>query len=407
MKLLKMKRLVEHDGWIRTKKPRVDKEVLEPDYKENLTGVIVRTSDVKCNHAFVPKWIASLSDVLDHIFEDEEEDVIDYPALKVEGVTAKSLRDVVMLYQMSKPLIELFGNQDFKWQYHSKNKVMDKVLTTVYRWRTRLGYLISTSSFFGWPMLQNLGDAVMRFRVENSYAKDIKHFLFFTYRNAKEKTNSLLDYFVGKLKYDKIHFEMVASWITQNTLNEWMCSLIFYSKEIRSVVEAMDYLTKHLNFKPLFWRRVSFGYIGNESLSTLMTYTTERKFKDSCDLISVMCDYTNIFTKGKISFYEDYFLFKLAWQVSDETFTKIINNIRKHNTTFELIPTTLHSSYRQYFAQLFNSNRSVEQMPPPYILSRWTDLLWAFNAPQDSLPKIMKFFPRHSKHCQEIFNFRH
>jgi len=400
-----MKRLLDQDGWIRCKRSKQE-YIPEPDYKENLTGMFLKTSDVKTSAAFVPKWILLYSGVLDHIFEDEEDDIIEYPALNVEGVSKKSIRDVVLLYTMSKPLIDLFGNQDFEWHYNSKNKIMQQVLKTVYRWRTRLGYLISTASFFDWRMLQNLGDAVMKFRVENSYAKDIKEMLFFTYRDSENKTESLLDYFVRKLKYDKIHFEMVASWVTQSIMNEWVCTLIFHSKEIRSVVEALDYLTKELNFKPLFWRRVSFGDRRTESISALMSYTTERKFKDCCDLFSVMCDYTNIFKRKKISFYEDYFLFKLAWQVSDELFTKIINNIRKYNTEFEIIPTSMNSSYSQYFQDLFNSDRPVVQIPQPFILSRWTDLLWAFNAPQDSLGKILKFFPRHCKHCQEIFSFR-
>jgi len=371
-------------------------------------GALVKTSDVKKKWAFVPAWVLSHSEVLDHIFEGEEEELIEYSALGVKGVTKSSINDCVLLYKLSKQLIAQFGSQDFKWQYNSKNREMDTVLKTVYRWRSRLGYLISTAGFFGWRMLQNLGDAVMKFRVSTSYSKNIKELILFTYRDDLHKTESLLDFFVEKLKYDKIHFDMIGSWITQTVLNEWMSNAVFCSGDSLAATEAFDYMTRYLNFKPLFWRRISIGWSRTSSVVNLLTATTEKKFKESCHLLESICDTTPFIPATIVTFYHDHFLFKLIWQVSEELFVKIITNIRRFKTSFVLIPDDMnaHPSYRQYFQQLFASDRPAVVFPPPYILARWTDLLDALNAPADSLEKILKFFPRHSKFCAEPMVFR-
>jgi len=244
----------------------------------------------------------------------------------------------------------------------------------------------------------------MRFRVSASYAKDIKQILFFSYRDNTQKSVELLDYFVLKLKYDKIHFDMIGSWVTQNIMNEWVSDLLFRTKEIRSVIESLDYITTELKFKPLFWRRVSLGWARNESLSSLMWFCSESQFEDCCELLSVMCSYTSIFKDG-FTFYGGSFLFKLIWQISDETFTKIINNIRTHNVKFNLVPTTSNAAYRDYLQRIMINDRPVI-MPHPFVLARWTDLLSAFRAPEDSLGKILKCFPGQCSNCQEKFKFR-
>ena len=395
-----MKRSQVNDGWIRCNRSKTESGAA---LEEEMTGAVIKTSDVRKNWAFVPKWIVSHSDVLEHVFEDEEEKVIEYPALNVEGVTKKSIEDCVLLYRLSKKLIGSFGNQDFKWRYYSKNNTMQKVLRTVYRWRTRLGYLISTAGFFGWRLVQNLGDAVMKFRVSSSYMVGLKNIIFATHGH-EHKVDGLLDYFVGKLKYSKLHFEMISSWVDQTILNEWVWNIIFHSGDIFTVTESFDFMTKYLKFKPLFWNRVSFGWARQGSFMSLMTYGSERNFRNGCALLSKICDYTQL--GHAISFYNDHFLFRIIWQLSDEIFTKIINNVIKYKTKFEIVPATTRSKYQRYFDELYNNDIvQTAVSPQPFILSRWVDFLWAMDAPEDTLGKILKYFPRHCKHAMEVFTF--
>lgn len=350
---------------------------------------------------FVPKWIAMKSGIMDHIFDDEEEKLVEYPVLGVDGVTAQSITDCVNLFTMAKPLIES-STCPIKWSYNSKNTLMNKILRTVYRWRTRLGYLISTAGFFDWSLLLDLTDTVMRFRSEGSYSNGIKEIIFSGY-GPEQKNERLLDYFVGKLKYDKIHFEMITPWITQTLLNQWVARKIFYYKECRSINDNMEYLVDHLHFKPLFWRNITIGWSRHNSLTSLFFGLNERQFKDACDLLGTISEHVPLLGSNNVlNFFNGHFMFKLAWQISDELFTKIINNIRRHNSTFELIPSSMRSAYRQYFEELLQSDRTGE-LPQPYILSRWVDLLTALRAPEDSLTKILKFFPRHCSHCVNIF----
>ena len=246
------KRICDSTGWVRRVKLCAQKNNID------ISGVYIKTSDVKKHYAFIPKWIAVYSDVLEHVFDNTSTKKIEYPANNVNGVRKNSIEDVVLLYRLSRPLLNLFENQNFKWLYNSKNRVMEKVLHTVYKWRTRLGFLISTASFFGFTMLQNLADAVIKFRVETSYSRDIKKIIFFSYRDNVYKTNALLDFFVEKLKYEKIHYEMITSWITNEVLNEWICKLIFCNGEVLPANAALPYLIDSLKFKPLFCIKLSF-----------------------------------------------------------------------------------------------------------------------------------------------------
>ena len=248
-----MKRIYGTDGWISCKRSKQEDKYEAP---KDGVGAVLHVDHKK---VFVPEWILKQSEVMDHILEEEEDDVVDYPVPNIGGVTANSIKDCVMLYTLSKDLIV---NKNVNWKYHSTNTQMDKILKTVYRWRTRLGYLISTAGYFGWKVLQVLGDTVMKHRTETSYSNGVKAILFGGYKDER-KNNELLDFFVGKLKYDKIHFEMMTVWITQELLNEWVSKMIFFHKTIRRVNYNMKYLMDNLNFKPLFWNSVSFSWNRN------------------------------------------------------------------------------------------------------------------------------------------------
>ena len=107
----------------------------------------------------------------------------------------------------------------------------------------------------------------------------------------------------------------------------------------------------------------------------------------------------------KKELYHDYYIFKLLWQVTDRVFDAVITNIKKYNITFELVSSNLHSSYRDYFIQLFNSDRECLYYPDDMILDRWKTILDATNAPTTSLNKILRYFPQHVKYCSEIIMF--
>tara|TARA_B110000211_G_scaffold176861_1_gene199928 strand:+ start:2250 stop:3461 length:1212 start_codon:yes stop_codon:yes gene_type:complete len=394
-----MKRSQVNDGWIRCNRSKTESGAAP----EEMTGVVIKTSDVRKNWAFVPKWIVYHSDVMEHVFEDEEQKVIEYPVLNVEGVTKKSIEDCILLYHLSKKLIGSFGNQDFKWRYYSKNNTMQKVLRTVYRWRSRLGYLISTAGFFGWRLVQNLADAVMKYRVEHSYSKDL---IFHLLSNGsdKYKNEKLLDFFVKKLQYERIHFDMLSVWITQKILNEWVYKLVFKSDDIESVNRNIPYLVENFKFKFLFWKYKTPAADLHGLFIKSRTRTVEA-FKIKCDFIKLVCEHASLFDK-RISFYNHYFLFKFIWQINQELFQTILQNIQKYKIQFEIVSQNIRSSYQEYFIQLFSSNRQCDFFPPTMVLERWSKLLNAMDAPDDTLDRILRFFPSHVMHCSELFLFR-
>jgi len=377
----------EENNWMSNKKQKSFDE----------KGVFISTSDLKKKKkgVLIPRWILKHSEVLDHLLDDE--DNITYPAIGIEGVTQKSIEDCIFLYEMAKPLIE--QNTTIKWKYYSENPVMEKVLKTVYRWRTRLGFLISTSGFFGMTLIQDLTEIVMKYRVYTSYSNDIKEILFMEYENKNER---LLDFFVTKLKYHKIHFEMITSWITQNILNEWVEKMIFFNRRIGIVNRTIPYLSKELNFKPLFWRKLKVEWAKECSIRSLLYNQNEQVFHDLENLMSIICDYVDFLPKKSFVFFNDYGMFKIMWQISDEVFDKIIHNIIESDISFKLVPDTVH---KKYFKELFNSDRGIIVMPIPRIISRWQTLLCALNAPEDSLLQILKFFPGHVRMCMNSYLF--
>ena len=103
-----------------------------------------------------------------------------------------------------------------------------------------------------------------------------------------------------------------------------------------------------------------------------------------------------------VTFYNDYFIFKLIWQINDDLFNMVIDNIKKHKVKFELVTCDIHQTYRDYFIELFNSNRRCDFYPEDIVLGRWQELLNAMEAPDGSIDKILRFFPSHVKHCSEV-----
>jgi len=363
-------------------------------------GVCIETSDLgpRSKPAFVPEFVIKQSSVLDHILEEDEDGALEssYPVLGVNGVTQKSIADAVMLFRMMK------NNIIMEWSYNSKNDSMKKILKTVYKWRTRLGYLISTASYFGWESLQNLGDAVMQFRSLGSYSNPIKEIIF---GNSDTKNEDLLNFYVGKLKYDKIHFEMVSSWLSNDILNDFASKMVFSHHFIKSIVDSFEYLVNEFNFTPTFWTSEDNGFHRYGHLRSLFYNIPECQFTNICDLFVKIASVTSLFPRD-ICFFSDYFLFKLFWQISEEHFEKIIENIVVHKPKFTALPETMNENYRSYFDSIYNTNRVPEFTPPSYIIKRWLRVLTALGVEDaDIMNKILRYFPRHVKHCLEIFTF--
>jgi len=383
------KRNSDKDGWIRCKKPKMAR------------GIFIETDDLKkaTTPIFIPEWITNESSVLDHVL-DEGDNQVHYPVSGVSGVTQKSLEDCKSLFTMSK---ELMVNGTVKWKYYSGNKKMTAVLHQIYRWRTRLGYLISTAGFFGWKLIQDLADTVMSYRVENSYAADIQYHLF-SNGTDEYKNDALLNFFVQKLSYTRIHLEMLSTWITSAVLNGWIYKCI-KKNEVETVNRNMLYLTKNFNFKLMFWKfRVPSSRYPMSLSSLFGGVTTAMEFQHRCNFVTIVCGQTSLFKK-RISFYGSYYVFKFIWQISDELFETILQNIRDYSIGFDIISETMHESYRQYFNQLFTSVRTIDFFPPSAVIERWVALLNVLGAPENTLTKIMTYFPHHCKHCSETFTF--
>mgnify|MGYP001360465655 FL=1 len=394
-----MKRSSNTPQWISTKRRRND-----DDERPQTEGVFVTFGLSTTARCFVPRSVVNASVIIDHVTDGEE-----FPIGDVGSVTPRAVKDCVDLYAMG--LEEEWASEEAYWTYW-RNPRRKRIITTVYRWRTRLGELLATAGFFGWTAVQNMVDCVLRQRVRSSWAAELRALLLVV-QSDDAKEQALLEYFCQKLRFRQIHIEMISVWISARTISEWFWHLIERC-DFRAAAAQYDFLHERLRwtFQPLpnaIPRQydgvcVSFVVRG----AVLATLGQPDNMPDNLQLFfSIVAkmwrDDVPMYPRKDFDFTQIYEVFRVAWHMPDECFEQMLGYLQRHTYRIGLYPR--NRSYREHYERLIQSNRPIEIEPPSYVRERWVPLLHALGAsqPEEFLNSMLRVYPRHIRYCVQAY----
>ena len=144
--------------------------------------------------------------ILERVENDEPGRVSLFPLSRNAGVSLRALRDSVDVYSL---LLRDAGGRS-------------AALHLMRFWRRRMGELIRCSTYMGFSVVQNVCDESMRSRISiDSWNSELRE-IFLHKASTVEK---VLDFFVGRLDYERIHSEQLSSWIPAAVVDAWWAGL--------------------------------------------------------------------------------------------------------------------------------------------------------------------------------------
>jgi len=150
--------------------------------------------------------------ILERVENDEPGRVSLFPLSRNAGVSLRALRDSVDVYSL---LLRDAGGRS-------------AALQLMRFWRRRMGELIRCSTYMGFSVVQNVCDESMRSRISiDSWNSELRE-IFLHKASTVEK---VLDFFVGRLDYVRIHSEQLSSWIPAAVVDAWWADLFLCQRQ--------------------------------------------------------------------------------------------------------------------------------------------------------------------------------
>ena len=316
---------------------------------------------------YMPMNVAKQSDMLDHINAGEM-----FPVNGVPGVSKQSVRDLVFIHS-------LFANNSMTPNDILTNEFKESMKLArelVKRWRTRLGMLLSTSAFLCFENAQKLVDDIMIKRCCNVYNKKLKIMIM---ENVFDQDN-FIDFFIGKLKYERLHFEVVAAWT-----RPMVCEM-FQKMGVVDKSRVYDGLVNNFKFKAPcgthglilnLFRNDGYRVFNEEKITCAIGMI--KKYLEDPDSVLVNKD-------TKICFVHYHQVFRMMRFMNEDDFASLLVRMREDGVQvckirFEAIESWQGTAWK---------TRPIIYQPNAFIMDRWLRFFNAIGGNEVDLDFILR-----------------
>lgn len=292
----------------------------------------------------VPEHLCAKSGVLESLdFDDGEERA--FHVRGNAGVTQSAVADCIMLYNCAERA------------------------ETIKHWRHRLGALISTAGYFGWEEICVLADERMRERCwGKAWARDLRVMCI----GDDFDQGLVLDWFSDKLRYERLHWDMVCAWIHGRQLHEWWEIYVPTSKK----VQIFERFVRHFHFNlNLYCETTPMRMIANGFMNN-MIHRTELLRSFLRNHVELLCT-----RNGRINGLEVYTMnsmMRMCTVLQRHDYDAMIENIRASGAGVVVFRggerVTLQATNPTVDP---NALRQLEEACCPRVMERWVGLCQA------------------------------
>jgi hypothetical protein len=164
--------------------------------------------------------------ILERVCPDDSGRLSLFPLPRNAGVPIRALHDSVNVHK----LLQL--------EPHGRTRA----IALMRFWRRRMGELIRCSTYMGFSTVQDVCDESMRSRMAiDAWNTELRN-IFLHHSFTVDK---VLDFFVGRLDYERIHSEQLSSWVSTTVVDKWWGGLYLNQRP-----DFYRRATAHLNWKP-------------------------------------------------------------------------------------------------------------------------------------------------------------
>lgn len=296
----------------------------------------------------VPEHLCAKSGVLESLdFDDDQERA--FHVRGNAGVTQSAVADCIMLYDCAERA------------------------ETIKHWRHRLGALISTAGYFGWEEICVLADERMR---ERCWGKSWERDLRLMCTSDQFDQASVLDWFSDKLRYERLHWDMVCTWIDGRLLYEWWEFSVTRIKK----VQIFERFVRHFHFKlNLYCESPPLSLVKTCFMSNISRCTELLRcfLRNDVELLCTRNGRMNI-----ISFYAIETMISMCTVLCREDYDAMVENIR---ATGARVRTPTNQTVDP------NALRQLEEACCPRVMERWVGLCQAVGLhPADFATRLLR-----------------
>ena len=199
---------------------------------------------------------------------------------------------------------------------------------------------------------------------------------------------------------------MLTSWISKQTLHEWVCRYIELDPLKVNAVYPFLCSTLRFKFNPLYGCGNSCIRYNNSFVIALFSRVESvEDLQSCCVLFKTLSQHGVPAVHGKKRYFLNdlHPLFRLAWQLPAASFDELLFNLSTHCSTTLCLFSENGSSAR-YYRELFNGPRPRHQVVcAPVVRERWLRLFEVLVAkdhqPERMLNTRLQYCPRYVTYC--------